>query len=389
MVPNKLKCIVIAIVMIMVIFGGCLGDSDDEIPDTDGDGLNDDEEKSLGTDPALEDTDGDGLNDSAEIKDYQTNPLKNDTDDDGLMDGEEINIYTSNPIKDDTDGDGITDFYKTKSTAGVDSLIFVDLDADGDGKTDPWVPVNGWDDDGVDYDKLFNVRDNKDRVLVWGLDAGFPIIESPLKLDAYIQWGALSTGDEDVDGGWGLTGPGLRLLAGNLHGKIEFRHINGRFLPQYYDMLYENDRALVMGDSVITKEATLDSLADKSLSGVYVYAGYRFFNLFELSSGYQYLKSDDGENERFEADAKIHESILRYTKKITLLDAYYRKYNINRDRQSFFKPTSDTFYGYRVGVGISPGVSVIWDTRFLFTPKPGGGYERDKFIRLETMMTFK
>ena len=308
-----------------------------------------------------------------------------DRDDDGYPDA--FDAFPEDKKKwIDTDDDGITDFYKTKSTTGTDSMIFVDLDADGDGKTDLWVPVHGWDDDGVNYDKLFNVRDNKDRVLVWGLDAGFPLIENPVKLDAYIQWGTLSTGNDDFEGGWGLTGPGLRLLAGNFHSRIEYRHINGRFLPQYFDMLYENDRALVVGDSVITKEVIL---ADENLSGVYGHAGYRFFNLFELSSGYQYLKSDNGKNERFEANAKIHESILKYTKKITLLDAYYRKYNINRDLHSFFKSTSDTFYGYRIGVGISPGVSVIWDTRFIFTPKPGGGYERDKFINLETMMTFK
>ncbi|MCX6398708.1 MAG: thrombospondin type 3 repeat-containing protein [Propionibacteriales bacterium] len=42
--------------------------------DTDGDGLTDEEEATLGTDPALADTDGDGVDDGQEVTDG-TDPL--------------------------------------------------------------------------------------------------------------------------------------------------------------------------------------------------------------------------------------------------------------------------------------------------------------------------
>ncbi len=59
--------------------------------DTDGDGLTDDEEANLGTDPVNADTDGDGVQDGGEIN-AGTDPLLADTDGDGFTDGEELDL---------------------------------------------------------------------------------------------------------------------------------------------------------------------------------------------------------------------------------------------------------------------------------------------------------
>lgn len=58
--------------------------------DFDFDGLTNEEEKSLGTDPTKADSDNDGLLDKEEIKIYQTDPLNPDTDGDGHQDGIEV-----------------------------------------------------------------------------------------------------------------------------------------------------------------------------------------------------------------------------------------------------------------------------------------------------------
>ena len=58
--------------------------------DTDGDGLTDTEEASLGTDPRRADSDEDGLFDREESVIYQSNPLQFDTDGDGYSDGQEV-----------------------------------------------------------------------------------------------------------------------------------------------------------------------------------------------------------------------------------------------------------------------------------------------------------
>jgi len=57
--------------------------------DTDLDGVSDQDEALLGTDPTLADTDGDGLDDGEEL-DLGTDPLLSDTDGDGVDDGAEV-----------------------------------------------------------------------------------------------------------------------------------------------------------------------------------------------------------------------------------------------------------------------------------------------------------
>jgi len=77
--------------------------------DSDNDGITDDVEVTLGTDPFNSDTDGDGLNDGAEVNQYLTDPLNADSDSDGISDGYEV-THASDPLTNDsaldTDGDG-------------------------------------------------------------------------------------------------------------------------------------------------------------------------------------------------------------------------------------------------------------------------------------------
>ena len=110
--------------------------------DSDNDGLTNNEESDLGTDPNNPDSDGDGIVDGEEVLVDNTDPLNDcdhvdgmplgasdcdndgltteeevtlgtdpnnpDTDNDGLTDGEEVDLGTD-PNNPDTDGDGITD----------------------------------------------------------------------------------------------------------------------------------------------------------------------------------------------------------------------------------------------------------------------------------------
>ena len=75
--------------------------------DDDGDGLANNREVELGTDPALRDTDADGSEDGDEVQ-LGTNPTNADTDGDGVLDGVEVTNGTS-PLHADTDGDEVDD----------------------------------------------------------------------------------------------------------------------------------------------------------------------------------------------------------------------------------------------------------------------------------------
>ena len=78
---------------------------DVEVGDTDGDGLSDERERELGTDPEQADTDGDGLPDGEELE-RETDPSAADTDGDGVPDGEELERGL-NPLE-AWDGVGLT-----------------------------------------------------------------------------------------------------------------------------------------------------------------------------------------------------------------------------------------------------------------------------------------
>lgn len=96
--------------------------TDPKKSDTDGDGVKDgDEVYILGTDPLLKDTNGDGISDGDEDFDHDgitnskelnfgSNPFSEDSDLDGLSDHDEYFVYHTSLITDDTDGDGLPDF---------------------------------------------------------------------------------------------------------------------------------------------------------------------------------------------------------------------------------------------------------------------------------------
>jgi outer membrane protein OmpA-like peptidoglycan-associated protein len=165
--------------------------------DPDRDGLTNDEEKQLGTDPNNPDTDGDGLNDGDEVHLYHTDPLKYDTDGDGLSDGDEVLKYHTDPLKYDTDGDGLSDGDEVLKYH-TDPLKY---DTDGDGLSDG-DEVLKYHTDPLKYDTDGDGLSDGDEVLKYHTD--------PLKYDT--DGDGLSDGDEvlkyhtdplkmDTDGG--------------------------------------------------------------------------------------------------------------------------------------------------------------------------------------------
>jgi hypothetical protein len=89
-----------------------------EESDSDADGLTDELETTVGTDPSLPDSDADGVSDSDEIDFYGTDALDPDTDGDELGDAEELLTFGTNPLLDDTDGDAVSDSEEVTAGSG-------------------------------------------------------------------------------------------------------------------------------------------------------------------------------------------------------------------------------------------------------------------------------
>jgi len=127
--------------------------------DSDGDGLSDREEWTIGTSPQLQDSDGDSITDIVEYGGISS-PTDADTDDDGITDDKEdvnrngiIEVGETSPHSSDSDGDGIQDGTERGITRGhptdTDEDVFVpdydagltvtnplNADTDGGGQTD-------------------------------------------------------------------------------------------------------------------------------------------------------------------------------------------------------------------------------------------------------------
>ena len=102
-------------------------DPDDQV-DSDGDGLKNVDEETLGTDPHNPDTDGDGLTDKQEV-DIHLDPLDADTDDDGLADGADgmddpDGDRLVNARDPDSDDDGVLDGTETGKTAPIEPFEY-------------------------------------------------------------------------------------------------------------------------------------------------------------------------------------------------------------------------------------------------------------------------
>lgn len=233
----------------------------------------------------------------------------------------------------------------------------------------------------------FKKSDHKDRMAIWGVDVGLPLLRGPMDLDLYAQFAQLDTRKEGFEGGRALSGPGLRLRAGPLMARLEYRNVEGRFQPEYFNDQYELERARIVSKDIVTKESLLDSL---SVNGVFGQAALALGDYVRLGASYQYLTGEDQKDQRLYADAMALPLILRQVPQLNHLSAYYHKNNIDTEEAGFFEPTVGTIYGYKVGFEIGAGVTLMWTTEYQYKSKGDTkDVEREKFMTVETVINIR
>ncbi|MFH1046793.1 MAG: hypothetical protein V1738_00680 [Patescibacteria group bacterium] len=135
-------------------------------PDTDSDGLSDQQEEDLGTDPLTSDSDNDGLIDTDEINIFGTDPNDADTDNDGASDSAEIAAGT-NPLVSNTEvtpppTTGGETTPPPTTTGGTTTVV----DTDNDGLADTYEATIGTNPNDPDTDN--DGLADGDEILVYG-----------------------------------------------------------------------------------------------------------------------------------------------------------------------------------------------------------------------------
>ena len=293
----------------------------------------------------------------------------------------------------DTDGDGWPDPGHGDSI--LDSLI--DIDADGDNIIDA-------DENSDDIDLKatpFSLKNNKAVTNALSFDIGYPILNSNLiSLQLYGEYNSLTfPGVSTVDStfnrpdrsGSGITLPGLRsTLFGILNLSLEYRMINGSYVPQFFDQAYDLNRVVtntIDGQTYVrTKDMVVfDTYTDSaSSSGLFGSAGLSLFNLINFTASYANMKADTTELKSFNSYLNLNTDNIP---KISSAMAYYQRNN-DDNPFDFENPTENTIMGYRVGYELSKGVSLIWDFRQFYRDDGKGKMETIQQTNIETTFNF-
>ena len=293
----------------------------------------------------------------------------------------------------DTDGDGWPDPGHGGNV--LDSLI--DIDADGDNIIDA-------DEDISDINLKatpFSLKDNTASTTGLSFDIGYPVLRSDaISLMIYAEYNtlkfpAVSTVDsifirKDRSGS-GISVPGIRsTLFGILNLSLEYRIINGSYIPQFFDQAYDLNRVVtstVDNQTIIhTKDMAVfqDYNDSTSSSGLFGSAGLNLFNLVDFSASYANMKADTTELKSFTSFLNLNTDNIP---KISSAMAYYQRNN-DDNPFDFENPSENTIMGYRVGYEMSKGVSLIWDFRQFYRDDGTGNLEPIKQTTIETSFNF-
>ncbi|MFL2989843.1 MAG: FecR domain-containing protein, partial [Candidatus Neomarinimicrobiota bacterium] len=247
---------------------------------------------------------------------------------------------TDSTLWNDTDGDGWAD--PGHGLSVPDSLI--DIDADGDNLVDTI------DDTVMIKARPFSINDNKASVSAWSFDISYPVLTSKmLSLTVYTEFNSLmfpevSTIGESSDtlfyrperSGSGITLPGIRSkLFGLLDLSLEYRSVQGSYVPQFFDQAYDLNRVLSVsqGTSTTIKTKDMSIFEDydnkASSSGVYGSANMSILNLLNFNASYASMKADTLEFNSFNSVLTLNTDNIP---KLSVATAFYRR---NNDKDPF------------------------------------------------------
>jgi len=231
-----------------------------------------------------------------------------------------------------------------------------------------------------------------------GADVTVPILSmSFLSLNVYSEAALLGyTGGKVDKTTFGASPLGVSAnIIKIIDAKVEYRWAQEYFRFNFFDRNYDFNRVYVERDSLgnVVARTKFDKILDENIpsaQGIYGAAGVSLFNVAFIQSSYMHMISKDKNEVRsFSAQAGIQKGLVP---KISDASAYYIRNN-DKNPFQFKKPSENTIWGYKLGLEVSPGVSLIWNFMTTYRDKDGDGIidpknESLKITTIETGFTF-
>lgn len=212
----------------------------------------------------------------------------------------------------------------------------------------------------------------RESMLELGADAGLPIFhKSPFSFWLYGQAAKI------IDYGWGIGAPGLRAVMGPVEIGAEYRYYQREFRGEYFNLVYEIERAQLVGDSAyVAKSQTLAGLP--KAHGVYADALINVSNFGYVYSWYTGMDTDEyGLSQTIYGEAGITPPQLARLQRVA---GYYMQPNV---KELFDRTTDGTILGAKIYIALANNISLVYDHRLTYYQG-----EPHRTIRVETLVTF-
>lgn len=249
-----------------------------------------------------------------------------DSDSDGYAD----------EIDSDLDGDNLLDYeYVKNNWTDMDSLLIEEM-------------LNaGYLDDDI-YRKIMHQYSEKDAISIIGFDYELPLIQTDLLyLSNYAEFAKI------IDHSYGVILPGFYSKFLIFDMRLEFRHYSDDFEPNFFNQLYDVERSIVFGDTILTKEQTIKNI--NSSSGWYGSVTTQIFNLMFFNISYEDMYGKDIQNGK-----SIWSSIYlkpNLIPKISTAKISYTQTRVDNIFSDYRTPTS--MIDGKIGFNITPNSQLV------------------------------
>jgi len=256
----------------------------------------------------------------------------------------------------DTDGDGWPD-PATEDSVGS---VTIDLDADNNNELDVNQIVTGWE-NLSDYLKNVYKLGKKESVTVIGLDYTLPLVNTKLfKLYHYAEAAHI------LDYGTGAVFPGFGAKFLIFDATMDYRFFGEDFESNFFNYLYDNERALVVGDSIVTKRSTL--------KGINKSQGWRgelvshLFNIIDITVAYEDIHGKD-----YDMGKSILGEVRLKKTFIPGLDYAYARYSQTQVEELSTWKSPNAVIEAQIGYEITPVTLLVWDYKVYYIDLNGDG----------------